>query len=197
MKKTKLVYKVDFSKKNYGLNKRQLTTLINRSTRSIIASGEKNEIKSAINLALKFQQTGKISKKSLRTLAGSAGYWEANAKNERFIKIAGGRGLKKSFQQTNARFNQKTINKLVNAKILSTKQATNLKTGITQAKINATKQQTNIKDVSDNDFNYINSIVQEMGGLARAIDEYPVRMQQICEKFGIEIDDLPDIFYSR
>lgn len=193
-KKNTLFYKVEMSKKNYGFNKRQLTTLINKSTRKTLLSGDKKAIQKAIRLNVSFKQTGKISNKSIDFFVNNVGRFKNDKKGNIFFVAKGGNINKKSLVSNQLRINKSTLEKLTQFKIINTKQAQTLQSGIKQSKqrnkwekkglVAKTKlpQTRQVTDVLD--------VIKNMGGLITALDMYPDRVSELCEKAGIEIDDL-------
>lgn len=173
--------KLDLSKKNLGLSNAQIKVVVGRAFRSIISIGSKKEIKEAKKVALKVIENGYRGEKLFKMLANErVSKIRENQVNDlgKFtITILGGSGNKNTFNQTNARFTKKTLDRLKKAGLLSDRTIKNLKMGM--------KNKKNPKKSPPEGFDTIMQVIENMGGIAIALDKYLERIQQMADAIGI------------
>ena len=174
---------LDLNKKSFGLNKQTFERVVRRSVLSVIASGDQKQIQKAINVGIKAMNGYRGNQ--LLDLFSESGTLQRVNKSFR-IEITGGTGNKKSFNQTQARFNARTFKKLQNAGILNARTTKNLKAGIQY------KKTRKVSNININDYSEIVQIIQNMGGVAVALDKYLADVERLCKNAGITVDELID-----
>lgn len=181
--KKQIHVQLDLSKKSLGLNKQTLARVVRRSVLSVIATGDKNEIKKAVNIGIKAMSG--YRGKQLLDLFNMGGQLQRASGSFR-IEISGGTGNKKTFDQTKARFKATTFKKLQNAGILNARTTKNLKIGIQKTK------RAKVSSVDLNNYSEIVGVIQSMGGIAIALDKYLADIERLCKNAGISLDELVD-----
>lgn len=173
--------KLDLSKKSLGLSNVQIKVVVGRALRSIISIGSKKEIQEAKRVALKVIENGYRGEKFFKLIANErvSKIRENQLSNlgKFTITILGGSGNKNTFNQTNARFTQKTLARLKKAGLLSDRTIKNLKSGM--------KNKKNPKKSPPKGFDTILQVIENMGGIAIALDKYLERIQAMAEAIGI------------
>lgn len=185
-----LIKEINLSKDKLGLKSQSFKAVINRITRSIIATGDKKQVNQAIRLALRVNANQRISKNSLYDLIAFGSRVRDKKNTSRNIEILGGGGTINSFRGIQTNLRDSTIYKLMNVGVLNRKQANNLKKAIIKKKNRKVKK----IDVDSQAIKDLFSIIENMGGLAIALDRYFERVKQLCENAGITVDELIDAY---
>lgn len=185
-----LIKKIDFTKNNLGLSSTSFKSTINRITRSIIATGDKQQVNKAIRLALRVNEGKKISKNSIYDLIAEGGKIVNKKDGTRELHVIGGSGNQKSNKAIQVNLTNKRFENLVNAGVLNAKTANNIKKAIQKKKTRKPKK----IDVNREDIKNIFDIIQNMGGIAIALDKYYEDVERLCNGAGITVDELIDAY---
>lgn len=168
---------INFGKKNLGVSKNTFNKIVQRATRSIIASGDKKQIEFAKKYALKAINEGYQGKKLIKLLEQGTKIDRANGTYR--VNLIGGKGNSKSFYQTSANFNKNTLNQLVQAGILNNRTLKNYQKGKKWQKTHKTKK-------PPEGFDKILEVIKNMGGFAIALDKYLDRIENMAADLGIK-----------
>lgn len=194
-KKALQVY-VDLSKKNLGISRTTLKKIVNRATRSVIATGDKKAINNAVKTAIKIGSNSNLSK-SVRSridkLLADAGRLKkiqtGTNKGKWRVTISGGSGNKNTFNFTNSNIQNRTLEKLKNVGVLSNRTIKNLKNGIKNKKDKKTKLNKNNEAIKS-----LLEIIESMGGITIALDKYLDDIERLAANAGVSMDELIDAF---
>lgn len=168
---------INFSNKNLGLSQKKFNAVIARATRSIIATGDKKQIAFAKKYALKAINEGYQGNKLIKLL--EQGTKIDRAKGTYRVNLIGGKGNAKSFYQTQANFNLRTLNELQKAGIFNDRTLRNYKKGKSYQKNHKTKK-------PPEGFDKILEVIKNMGGYAIALDKYLDRIENMASDLGIK-----------
>lgn len=203
---------IDPSKKNLGLNRKELKTFANKMYQAILIRGSSNDVKKFKNLVYKINQdkkwnaTKKVNLNSLYDTALSTygSRWglegisinpfATNGKDTE-ITIIGTNLSKKNLKLTTTKFSNKDIDEMNKIGILTDKASQYLKAIMeTQFKKNSEEEWLaigeRISKVPEEGKREISQTVKQMGGYRIAMSKYPERLEYFANKWDIKMSDL-------